>query len=511
VDPFGGRSFSVHRILEHKHPVEAVAYASDGNTLLVATADGHVRGWEIDAHGGVTVSANLVHDHKVVQIRAGACETVGLTLLACRCADGSVWLWDTRRWCVLTKIQPRASTSHLMGADAREHGTGRDRGRGGNSIWGDDETIADKECEWKGHVAAVVDCDLSADGLWLATASRDRTCKVWHLSSVLYESHEEARQSLGVGPAVYLARVQLAEDSAGTSAALLASLPHYASCVHCKFGQGGAAVSASDDGSLLVTCSTDASCIGWHVPSGEKRFQVSLIGVPDLAPCLLAVGRLSGHLSGHLSDGARGDADVDASAKRKPAPDPVHIYLSVGNNILVCRVTEPGPGGHRHLTGNQHSASRGHSDRQLESREQVTQGPAAAGADRDRGGDEQGADGSESTKLDGVDCAWLLVQRQRLLKQGLALRDLPWILATRILTPHALVEALLQVVALSLSMLCAPNFLQHCGDGLPSKAHLPCRRPNSQKAAAARPVDGHVGRERLAGRGMRGHGARVKG
>ena len=434
VDPFGGRGFSIHKILEHKHPVVAVAYASDGSTLLVATADGHVRGWEIDTEGTVSVSANLVHDHKVVQIRAGACEETGVALVACLCADGSVWLWDTHKWCVLTKIQPRAN--HLMGVDARERGTGRDRGRGGISTWGDFGMLPDKESDWKGHIGAIVECDVSADGFLMATASRDRTCKVWQLSPVLYESHEQARQALGVGPAVYLARVQLAEDSAGTSASLLVSLTHHAPCVHCKFGRA--------DEEVLVTCSMDASCIGWHIPSGERRFQVSVVGVPGLAPTLLAVHHT--RTDAKLPGTARSELQTDESRPTSSQTDPMHIFLSIGCNIIACQVADAAPrNGPAH-----HSPA------------MTARGHRAAAATAGRSSREDLPRALGGPRLQGADCPWLVVQRQRLLKQGLALADIPWILATRILTPHALVEALLQVTPTCGAHALMPPALQLC-------------------------------------------------
>ena len=52
--------------------------------------------------------------------------------------------------------------------------------------------------------------------------------QVWELSAVLYETHEEARAALGVGPAVYLARMQLAEDRAGTSPLVFSRMLTYA-------------------------------------------------------------------------------------------------------------------------------------------------------------------------------------------------------------------------------------------------------------------------------------------
>ncbi len=104
VDPFGGHSFYIHKVLEHKHSVIAVAYASYGSTLLVSTADGQVRGWDIDANGSCSVSVNLVHDHQVMWMCVSGCETLEKALPVYLCSDASVWLWDTSKWCVLTKI-----------------------------------------------------------------------------------------------------------------------------------------------------------------------------------------------------------------------------------------------------------------------------------------------------------------------------------------------------------------------------------------------------------------------
>jgi hypothetical protein len=53
--------------------------------------------------------------------------------------------------------------------------------------------------------------------------------------------------------------------------------------------------------------------------------------------------------------------------------------------------------------------------------------------------------GGSGSGLECGDCPWLLIQRLRLLRQGLALSDIAALLATRILTPHAILEALLQV------------------------------------------------------------------
>jgi len=424
MDPFGGRSFGVHKVLEHKHPVTTAAYATDGTTLLVATGDGRVRGWEIDTDGATTASASLIHDHKVVSMRAGSCKDLGKTLLACLCVDGSVWLWDTVKWCVLTKIQQRSG--HLVGADAAEQGIGRDHVPGGTSTWGIYHTVADKEADWKGHMGEIVDCDLSEDGFLFITASRDRTCKVWQLTPVLYDSHEEAREALGVGPAVYLARVQLAEDSAGTSASLLASLSHYAPCQHSRFAP------AKDK--LVVTCSADASCIGWHIPSGEKRFQISLIGVAGMAPTLLAIDSELGRDAAASASAQANSEDDGGSTGAPPVSATLHIYLSVGSHILTCRVRDAAPGAQerRALDGVRLQPSR--KEAGLLHTAHTDAGPAVQAMNSDYA----------DRVMEGVDCPWLVVQRQRLLKQGLALRDVPWLLATRILTPHALLKAFLE-------------------------------------------------------------------
>ena len=426
MDPFGGRSFGVHKVLEHRHAVTAAAYATDGTTLLVATGDGRVRGWQIETDGSTTASASLVHDHKVASMRAGSCKDLGRTLLASLCVDGSVWLWDVVKWCVLTKIQPRGG--HLMSADVAEHGAGRERGPGGTSTWGIYHTVADKEADWKGHVGEIVDCDLSEDGFMLATASRDRTCKVWQLAPVLYDTHEEARAGLGVGPAVYLARVQLAEDSAGTSASLLISLSHYAPCHHARFAP------ASHE--LVVTCSADASCFGWHIPSGEKRFQISLIGVPGMAPTLMAIdSEQDRNVAAPASAQAAAEGD-GGNVGAPPAPTTLRIYLSVASHILSCRVREAAPGAQERGALGEKTSFKGAGLLQT--------------AHTEAGSGGQGRNSDYANRmLEGVDCPWLVVQRQRLLKQGLALRDIPWILATRILTPHALLKAFLQGLGMS--------------------------------------------------------------
>lgn len=193
VDPFGGRSFNIHKVLEHKHSVIAVAYASDGSTLLVSTADGRVRGWDIDDNGSCSVSANLVHDHQVMCMRASACEALEKALVACLCSDASVWLWDTSKWCVLTKIQARGIGAYLIGAHlmGRGHEGGGGGGSGGRSTWGDASITSDKDADWMGHIGAILDCDVSADGFLLATASQDRTCKVLVLSAVLFEAYAD--------------------------------------------------------------------------------------------------------------------------------------------------------------------------------------------------------------------------------------------------------------------------------------------------------------------------------
>ncbi len=67
----------------------------------------------------------------------------------------------------------------------------------------------------------------------------------------------------------------------------------------------------------------------------------------------------------------------------------------------------------------------------------AAEGQLAASASRQLGGSGSG--------IECGDCPWLLIQRLRLLRQGLALSDIAALLATRILTPHAILEALLQV------------------------------------------------------------------
>ena len=433
MDAYGGRTFGVHKTLQHKHQVTTAAYAADGTTLLVATSDGRVRGWEIDADGSTTVTANLAHDYKVIAICASACATLGQSMVACLCGDGSVWVWNTTKWCLLTKIQPRRALDDVAWFPDAERA----------------DILIDREAGWRGHFRNITACDLSEDGLLLSTASRDGTCKIWELTPVLYDSHEAAQRALGVGPAVYLAKIQQAEDTTGTSTSLLASVSHYGCVQHCKFGR------AVDK--IVITCGADASCIGWLLPSGQKHFQISLVGAPDVTPALVAL-----HYDHDIMQHDPCPADRPSSFSHGAKDGEclhvdMRLYLAVGNHLLACRIRlhHAAPGSHR-LADPDESVSRTTSgrgtgvDRGVDTHRSAHADPPEGRAfERHLSADARRRRSFARTNtpffLDGVECPWVVVQRQRLLKQGVSLRDIGWILSSRFLTPMALLEALLQV------------------------------------------------------------------
>jgi serine/threonine protein kinase len=154
-------------------PIWSVAYSPDGKTLAMGIDDGSVRLW--DAQSGQLMSRIPAHTGPIWNL---AFSNDGATI-ATASDDGFVRLWDPRTSMNLDEINlhtPVRAVAFSPDGERLAVGT-----RGGLVRVLERSDLA-KVVHTAGHVGVVMSLAFSADGKLLASASGDRTVKVWNVS-----------------------------------------------------------------------------------------------------------------------------------------------------------------------------------------------------------------------------------------------------------------------------------------------------------------------------------------
>ncbi len=360
LDTYNGRGFAVARVYACEGTVLCTEFTRDSKSVMISLPDGKVRVFRIDDGVDERIPA-LEHDSRVLMLQAG--EADGVQILTCVCADGSCWVWALDRIRILAVLR----THHHSEATGVDH-------------------------TWNTHTAAIRNCALSPDGFQMLTSSKDSVCKIWKLPLALATSATHAKRLMGIGPAEFLARVQIAESLTGTKLELSHALEHSGACRECVF--------ASD--ALIVTSSSDATCTGWCAVSGTRLFQISCIdGFP---PKIIAAHRDSG-------------------------TDMHRIYLFVVDALVAVEVCE------KHVLTDEQATLLSSLSKKLCAKEfQSAETNVDLAGSRNRttnnlsvSGDAVAGDtvkmAGNIVKMEGKECAWLLVERQRIIKHGFRLLE----------------------------------------------------------------------------------------
>ncbi len=235
----------LHTLSGHEKWVWAVAFSPDGRRLATASWDGTAKVWDVESGQELFTLAAADGSLKAVAFSPDG------ALLATGCSDGTVKVWDVASGTEILKLPGDAVgvESVAFSPDGRylisagwddvvyvwelATAVGLPAAMSGGQT-GQTSGVEQALLTLRGHTSTIYDLDFSPDGVWLATASADRTAKVWDW---------EASLAAGSGVELY-------------------TLPGHADAVE--------GIDFSRDGRYLATCSDDGSVRLWNLSGGQE-------------------------------------------------------------------------------------------------------------------------------------------------------------------------------------------------------------------------------------------------
>ena len=158
---------------EHSQPVNWVQLSPDGQRVLSASNDRSLKLWQTD---GMLIGTFKGHGEAVLSAAFGSNDQI-----VSSSADKTVRLWDTQG------LQAPVGKARVVQFSPIENSFVAAGWDGKIEIWQDDRLRK----SWKGHSAAVTAVSFGANGQ-LASASEDKTLKLWDAQGQLLKSFDPA-------------------------------------------------------------------------------------------------------------------------------------------------------------------------------------------------------------------------------------------------------------------------------------------------------------------------------
>jgi WD40 repeat protein/serine/threonine protein kinase len=182
---------TTHQVLrtlrDHHWGIFALAFSPDSCTLASASADGSVRLWDV-ATGEEIPAPRLRHPGVITSV---AWRPDGRRLVSAG-QDGTVTVWDTASW---QEVRTFHGTSAVLSAAWSPDGRRLAWGSTNATIQVADPASGAILRTLRGHTSWVTGVAFSPDGLWIASASLDRTVKIWKAPRAVEGPQPEADDS----------------------------------------------------------------------------------------------------------------------------------------------------------------------------------------------------------------------------------------------------------------------------------------------------------------------------
>jgi len=165
----------------HDGWVNAVRFSPDGETLASAGEDNQIRIWQLNRQTGKASLSKTLNGHRD-RVTNIAFSPNGQSLVSAS-GDGTVRMWNLATASAQVFADNNASSqinSVKFSSDGQTVVSANANGR--INVWNRDGLLLKT---WTGHNAEILDLDLSPEGTILASASADKTIKLWDTENAI--------------------------------------------------------------------------------------------------------------------------------------------------------------------------------------------------------------------------------------------------------------------------------------------------------------------------------------
>lgn len=249
-----------NKLTGHHRWISHLSFSPDGNAIGTASRDTTARVWE--ELGASTVSECMQHAETVWNVAFSP----DSTLIATASEDRTVQLWDRKTTVCIGEAlrQDDPIRKVVFSPDSTRFAT-----KSANSVHLWQIPRGMHRCQTMTHLDAVYTVAFSFDGKWLATASRDKTARIWDWNSGLLVAPPLQHQDV-VRVVAFSPDDSTIATACDDGAARMWDAHRYQQLVEMRHQAAVVCVAFSPDGRRLATASRDGTVQQWDTKSGES-------------------------------------------------------------------------------------------------------------------------------------------------------------------------------------------------------------------------------------------------
>ncbi|KAJ3287172.1 hypothetical protein HDU79_005897 [Rhizoclosmatium sp. JEL0117] len=244
----------------HEHGVRCVEISSDKRFLVSASTDCTLKSWSLES--GKCTQTIEAHDFRLLYCSMNKDNS----LILSTSTDKTCKVWDLKTGQLITVLE-----GHANWVLAGDWSPTNDIVTAGNDttlkVWGQRDTQPDQD---KSHTFDVTEVSASQDNKYLASASKDKTIRVWDVTQGRCVSVKSGHKDWVNTIAISRDSQIIASGGKDQTIKVWSSLPHQPACLRTLTGHSDyiKSVAISSDNKRIVSGSNDSTVKLWSIETG---------------------------------------------------------------------------------------------------------------------------------------------------------------------------------------------------------------------------------------------------